>query len=247
MSNIPRDHPRYRSLIARERLVEMKNLVAKEGLIAHGRGEAFDYLLGEQTCPPAMNAIKVAAQIIKTADNPVISVNGNVVALAAKEIADLSKTCNAKVEINLFHRTSERVSGLFEIMKGVGIETLGTNTDSVIPGLSSERAKCCSEGIGSADVVLVPLEDGDRCQALVDMGKTVIAIDLNPLSRTAQTAHITIVDELTRCLPLLTSCIGNSKEVNNYKETNNTCIASTYNTMVHYEEVCAYYTYNKVK
>ena len=221
MSKIPQDHPRYRSLMARKRLVDLKDLVAKEGLIAHGRGEAFDYLLGEQTCPPAMNAIKAAARIIKVADSPVISVNGNVVALAAKEVADFSKMCNAKVEINLFHRTPERISGLFEIMKGVGIEALGVNTDSIIPGLSSKRAKCCSEGIGSADVVLVPLEDGDRCQALVDMGKTVITIDLNPLSRTSQTAHITIVDELTRCLPLLTDCIINSKEINNYNNKDN--------------------------
>jgi 4-phosphopantoate--beta-alanine ligase len=53
----------------------------------------------------------------------------------------------------------------------------------------------------SADVILVPLEDGDRCEALVGMGKTVIAIDLNPLSRTARKATLTIVDELTRALP----------------------------------------------
>ena len=31
-----------------------------------------------------------------------------------------------------------------------------------------------------ADTVLVPLEDGDRTEALVKMGKTVVAIDLNP-------------------------------------------------------------------
>jgi len=221
MSNIPRDHPRYRSLMARKRLVEMMDLVAKEGLIAHGRGEAFDYLLGEQTCPPAMNAIKAAAQKIKAADNPVISVNGNVVALAAEEIANLSKISNAKVEINLFHRTSERVSGLFEIMKGVGVEALGVNVNDTIPGLSSERAKCCSEGIGSADVVIVPLEDGDRCQALVDMGKTVITIDLNPLSRTSQTAHITIVDELTRCLPLLIDAFHEEEDVDNFDNKEN--------------------------
>ena len=32
------------------------------------------------------------------------------------------------------------------------------------------------------------------------MGKTVIVIDLNPLSRSAQRGTITIVDELSRCL-----------------------------------------------
>ena len=221
MSNIPLDHPRYHSLMARKRLVELKDLVAKEGLIAHGRGEAFDYLLGEATCPPALVAVKAAAQAIREAKAPVISVNGNVVALAAEEVANLSKMSNAKVEINLFHRTSERVSGLFEIMKGVGIEALGVNVDDSIPGLSSERAKCCSEGIGSADVVIVPLEDGDRCQALVNMGKTVITIDLNPLSRTSQTAHITIVDELTRCLPLLIDAIRDGADVDDFNNKEN--------------------------
>jgi 4-phosphopantoate--beta-alanine ligase len=53
----------------------------------------------------------------------------------------------------------------------------------------------------AADVVLVPLEDGDRCEVLVGMGKKVIAIDLNPLSRTAKTATLTVVDEVTRALP----------------------------------------------
>jgi 4-phosphopantoate--beta-alanine ligase len=33
------------------------------------------------------------------------------------------------------------------------------------------------------------------------MNKTVIAIDLNPLSRTAKTANITIVDNVTRAIP----------------------------------------------
>ena len=61
----------------------------------------------------------------------------------------------------------------------------------------------------AADVILVPLEDGDRCEALVKMGKTVIAIDLNPLSRTARTATLTIVDELTRALPNITSACTN--------------------------------------
>lgn len=57
-----------------------------------------------------------------------------------------------------------------------------------------------SDGIYNADVVLVPLEDGDRCQALVDMGKSVITIDLNPLSRTSRTANVTIVDNVVRAM-----------------------------------------------
>ena len=225
----PKDHPRYKSLLAREKLVDASEFVAKQGLIAHGRGEAFDYLLGEQTCLPALSAIKAAASALIEAKNPVISVNGNVVALAAREVARLSEISGAKVEVNLFHRTPDRVAGLTKMMKKVGIDALGANADDKIPGLSSERAKCCSEGIGSADVILVPLEDGDRCEALVKMGKKVITIDLNPLSRTAQTAHITIVDELTRCLPLLSDFV---KEKNGLDSFNNKqCLTDVLNYM----------------
>lgn len=225
----PKDHPRYKSLLAREKLVDASEFVAKQGFIAHGRGEAFDYLLGEQTCLPALSAIKAAASALIEAKNPVISVNGNVVALAAREVARLSEISRAKVEVNLFHRTPERVKGLTEMMKKVGIDALGENADDKIPGLSSERAKCCSDGIGSADVVLVPLEDGDRCEALVKMGKKVITIDLNPLSRTAQTAHITIVDELTRCLPLLSDFVKEKKGLDSFD--NKQCLSDVLNYM----------------
>ena len=225
----PKDHPRYKSLLAREKLVDASEFVAKQGLIAHGRGEAFDYLLGEQTCLPALSAIKAAASALIEAKNPVISVNGNVVALAAREVARLSEISGAKVEVNLFHRTPERVAGLTKMMKKVGIDALGANADDKIPGLSSERAKCCSDGIGSADVVLVPLEDGDRCEALVKMGKKVITIDLNPLSRTAQTAHITIVDELTRCLPLLSDFVKEKNGIGSFN--NKQCLTDVLNYM----------------
>jgi len=225
----PKDHPRYKSLLAREKLVDASEFVAKQGLIAHGRGEAFDYLLGEQTCLPALSAIKAAASALIEAKNPVISVNGNVVALAAREVARLSEISGAKVEVNLFHRTPERVAGLTKMMKKVGIDALGANADDKIPGLSSERAKCCSDGIGSADVVLVPLEDGDRCEALVKMGKKVITIDLNPLSRTAQTAHITIVDELTRCLPLLSDFVKEKNSIDSFD--NKQCLTDVLNYM----------------
>ncbi|MGQ0638386.1 MAG: phosphopantothenate/pantothenate synthetase family protein, partial [Nitrososphaerota archaeon] len=52
-------------------------------------------------------------------------------------------------------------------------------------------------------VVLVPLEDGDRTIALKKFGKKVITFDLNPLSRTAQTADITIVDNVIRGMKIL--------------------------------------------
>jgi hypothetical protein len=52
---VPGSHPRHESLQAREALVEgvEDGYVAQQGLIAHGRGEAFDYLVGEETSPPA--------------------------------------------------------------------------------------------------------------------------------------------------------------------------------------------------
>ena len=60
--NIPLSLPRYLSLQIRDKLVNGfdNDLVAKEGLLAHGRGEAFDYLIGEKTTKPAKDAIKAA-------------------------------------------------------------------------------------------------------------------------------------------------------------------------------------------
>lgn len=204
MKKIPRNHPRYRSLVTRELISEAmkKGIVHETGLIAHGRGEAFDYLLGETTIPPADDAEKVAAAAVVCATNPVISINGNVAALAADECISLAKHVSAKLEINLFHHSPIRIKKIAHLLRKKGVKTLyGLSPDARIPGLDSDRAYCSKEGIFTADVVLVPLEDGDRCQALQRMGKTVIAIDLNPLSRTAQAATITIVDNVVRAVP----------------------------------------------
>jgi len=204
MSNIPKSHPRYQSLITREQISKAlkDGIVHETGLIAHGRGEAFDYLLGETTIPQAEIAEKTAAAALLCARNPVISINGNVAALAADACISLGKSIPATLEINLFHRTSTRVKKIASSLKKKGVKTLfGVHPDARIPGLDSDRALCQKQGIFISDVVLVPLEDGDRCQALQKMGKTVIAIDLNPLSRTAQSATITIVDNVTRAVP----------------------------------------------
>ena len=224
MGRIPEDHPRHQSLITREKLIAAGELVASAGLIAHGRGEAFDYLLGERTTGPAHRAINAAAGLLCNAKRPVISANGNTIALAAPAIAELAAVVPAQVEVNLFHRSPMRVAGLAAILREAGIEPLGEKPDFRIPGLASERAKCCRTGIGEADVVLVPLEDGDRCQALVNLGKQVITIDLNPLSRTARTAHITIVDELTRCLPLLVTAASRKPPAKNEFDNENNLI-----------------------
>jgi 4-phosphopantoate---beta-alanine ligase len=204
MKKIPMSHPRYASLMTREKISEAlrQGIVHETGLIAHGRGEAFDYLLGETTIPPADFAEKVAAATLLCARNPVISMNGNVTALAADECISLAGSIPAKLEVNLFHRTPERMRKIATFLRKKGVETLyGLTPEARIPGLDSDRAFCDKNGIFTADVVLIPLEDGDRCEALQRMGKTIIAIDLNPLSRTARAASITIIDNVSRALP----------------------------------------------
>jgi 4-phosphopantoate--beta-alanine ligase len=197
-------------LTTRDKLVEgwENGLVATQGLIAHGRGEAFDYLIGERTTDEAEDAIRAAAWMLSQSQQPVISVNGNVGALSAGDIKNLSDVLSCRVEVNIFHRTGQRMKNLVKHLEKTGIkDVLGLSPDARIPGLDHARSMCCMEGIFTSDVVLVPLEDGDRCQALRGMGKKVITIDLNPLSRTSKTADITIVDNLTRALPELTRMI----------------------------------------
>jgi len=204
MKKIPKSHPRYISLVTREKISDgvKQGLVHETGLIAHGRGEAFDYLIGEKTIPIADVAEKTAAAALLLSKNPVISVNGNVVVLVSKEIISLSDSIPAKLEVNLFHRTDERMKKLRgKLIKQGAKKVYGNNANAKIPNLDHNRGICDKEGIYSSDVVLVPLEDGDRCKALRNMKKTVIAIDLNPLSRTSKSANITIVDNVTRAIP----------------------------------------------
>ena len=204
MSKIPKSHPRYNSLMTREKIKNaMKSgIVHETGLIAHGRGEAFDYLIGESTIPPAENAEKAAAACLLLAKNPVISLNGNVVSLSAKNCISLAQEIPAKLEVNLFHRSECRIKKIIHELKKSGAEkVLGANPDAKIPGLDHNRGLCEKKGIYSADVILVPLEDGDRCNALREMGKKVIVVDLNPISRSSKNAYITIVDNLTRSIP----------------------------------------------
>jgi 4-phosphopantoate---beta-alanine ligase len=204
MADVPKSHPRYESLMTRARVEEgvKAGLVATQGLIAHGRGEAFDYLLGETTIPPADEAARAAAAFLLGAKNAVLSVNGNTAVLVADELASLQRTLGCKMEVNLFHRTEERVKRLVAHLEAHGCtNVLGAGAQPTIPGLDHERGRSTLEGIYSADVVLVPLEDGDRCQALRSMGKTVVVVDLNPLSRTAKSASVSITDNVRRAVP----------------------------------------------
>ena len=221
MTVIPKSHPRLNSLLIREKLVNGfdNNLVAKEGLLAHGRGEAFDYLIGEKTSKSAKEAIKAAAIMLKNAENSVISVNGNFAALCPKEIVQLAKNTDSKIEVNLFYSTEKRKKAITENLKKSGSkEIFGLNKKSSVKlsGIDSARRIVDKNGIFSADVVLVPLEDGDRTIALKKAKKKIITFDLNPLSRTAQTSDITIVDNVIRAMKLLVkeskkSIRGNSK------------------------------------
>ncbi|MEM3708407.1 MAG: phosphopantothenate/pantothenate synthetase [Nitrososphaerales archaeon] len=205
---IPPDHPRANSLRIREKLVMNYKLgiVVPQGLIAHGRGEAFDYILGERTIKPAFKAITAAGAAMLLAKYPVISVNGNSSALAAKDLVKLANITKSKIEVNLFYRSFEREIAIKKVLTEAGAKEVfgvGDQASARIPELSSERRKVDVRGIYSADLVLLSLEDGDRTEALRKMGKKVIAIELNPFSRTAQYASITIVDNIVRAVPLL--------------------------------------------
>ena len=186
-----------------------EGLVTPTGLISHGRGEAYDYLMGEKSIPPALEAERVAAAYLLRAKNPVVCINGNAAALDPDNLIALAKAIPAKMEVNLFHRTPERMEGLISYLesKGAG-EVLGRDPDCRIEGLNHDRALCTKEGIFDSDVIVVPIEDGDRAEALVSMGKVVISIDLNPLSRTSCKATVPISDEMTRALENIIRFIG---------------------------------------
>jgi 4-phosphopantoate---beta-alanine ligase len=208
VGEIPEDHPRYQSLLTRHRIEDgvERGVTSKQGLIAEGRGEAFDYLLGEETIPSADDAERVAAAQLLLAEHAVLSVNGNVAALVPNEIVALAEVTGADIEVNLFNRTDERMGAIVDHLREHGAEEVkGLDADARIPGLEHERGKVDEDGIYVADVILVPLEDGDRAEALAAMGKTEIVIDLNPLSRSPRTAAIPIVDNIVRAVPNVTA------------------------------------------
>ena len=165
-------------------------------------------LLGRKTTKSAKNAIKAAASMLNQAQKSVISVNGNFAALCPKEIIQLAKITDSKIEVNLFYSSEKRKKAISKILRKFGAkEILGMDKkqSTKLKGIDSARRIVDKSGIFSADVVLVPLEDGDRTIALKKAKKRIITFDLNPLSRTAQTADVTIVDNVTRAMKLLVS------------------------------------------
>lgn len=205
---IPKNHPRYESLLLRDKVKKAfkEGYLADSGMIAHGRGETFDYLIGEKTTEYAKNAMEVGVALLILAKNPVLSVNGNTTALVIDEIIELANILDCKIEINLFYRTEERVDIITDLFKKRGWEKiLGTNYDDLvyINEITNPRATASREGIYMSDVVLVPLEDGDRAEILKSAGKKIITIDLNPLSRTSKMSNVSIVDNLVRVIPYM--------------------------------------------
>jgi 4-phosphopantoate--beta-alanine ligase len=212
-TDVPESHPRYESLVTRHRIeagVE-QGITSRQGLIAQGRGEAFDYLLGEETIPSADEAARATAAQLLLADHPVVSVNGNVAALVPAAVVDLAASTAAEVEINLFNRTDERVRAIADHLREHGAANVrGVAGDATVPGLDHDRGTVDAGGIDDADVVVVALEDGDRTEALTDAGKTVVVVDLNPLSRSARAATIPVVDNVVRAVPNVT---GHAREL----------------------------------
>ncbi len=138
-------------------------------------------------------------------------------ALVPEGLVRLAEETNAKLEVNLFYRDERREKVIAEVLyKANAKEVLGVGEDAstVIPELFSQRRRVSPKGIYIADVVLLGLEDGDRTEALVKMGKKVIAIDINPLSRTSRTATITIVDNIIRAIPRLVEKVKEFKSKN---------------------------------
>lgn len=203
---IPQTHPRASSLIIREKLVNgfRNGIVVPQGLIAHGRGEAFDYLLGEKTTKYAYEAEKAAVCLLLLSNNSIISVNGNTTVLCAKDLVTLSNVTKSRIEVNLFHKSRARTNAIASILRNEdAFDVLGLDNKSktVIKRVSSNRKYVDKDGIMNSDTIFLALEDGDRTESLVRMGKKVISVDLNPLSRTAIASNITIIDNIVRAIP----------------------------------------------
>ncbi|MEF8838193.1 MAG: phosphopantothenate/pantothenate synthetase [Haloarculaceae archaeon] len=209
--DVPESHPRYDSLLTRHRIeagVE-KGITSTAGLVAQGRGEAFDYLLSEETIPSADAAERAAAAHLLLAEHPVISVNGNVAAMTPEGVGDLAAATGADIEVNLFGRTEERMRAIVDHLAAHGVTGVkGHPADAPKPRLEHQPATQDPDQKNDADVVLVPLEDGDRAEALGEMGKTEIVVDLNPLSRSAEAAAVPVIDNLIRAIPNITEHAG---------------------------------------
>jgi len=214
---IPKNHPRFESLRTRECIIDgmHQKIVAEAGLIAHGRGEAFDYILGEKTPEFALRQEIFAVVTMLVSQHPVISVNGNVAALCPKEIVNLSEALEAPLEINLFYRTEERETAIKEVLTKAGAESIlgiDPSYQNTITEISHLRRIVDTRGIASSDCVFVPLEDGDRTIALRKLKKDIVTVDLNPISRTSLTSTVSITNNIIRAVIEMTEFANEFKD-----------------------------------
>jgi len=95
--DVPESHPRYESLLTRHRIEAGvdRGITSRQGLIAQGRGEAYDYLLGEETIDSADRAERVAAAYLLSAEHAVVSVNGNAAAPVPGELVEPAEVTGA--------------------------------------------------------------------------------------------------------------------------------------------------------
>ena len=159
---IPSSHPRAESLRIREILKKGfdEGIVIAQGLIAQGRGETFDYLIGEKTTPVAISSIKAAAAYLLIAKRPVISVNGNIAVLSPKEIVELANSIGGKIEVNLFHRSAKRellIKKRLLINGAKDVLGVGNSASATTPGTVTKKMQVFDAS--GASLGYVPIYD----------------------------------------------------------------------------------------
>jgi len=74
--------------------------------------------------------------MLLVAERPALSVNGNVAALVPGEMVELASILRAPLEVNLFHRSEERVKRIADLLRELGAtQVLGERPDAIVPGL----------------------------------------------------------------------------------------------------------------
>ncbi|VUT24061.1 MAG: 4-phosphopantoate--beta-alanine ligase [Candidatus Methanolliviera sp. GoM_asphalt] len=122
MTKIPKSHPRYSSLITREKLIEAyeEGILDEGALIEFGREEAVDYLIGERTIEEAYRSTKVAVSYILLSKNPMIVLDGVCLALSANKIKKICRSLGLSVYLG--EDLSEVRERLIGRLKAEGIE-----------------------------------------------------------------------------------------------------------------------------
>ena len=91
-----------------------------------------------------------------------LSVNGNVAALASDAMLRLAAFLSCPLEVNIFYRTPERMEAILSFLderksrSRLDVEVLGHAPDATIPGLKGAAARCHKDGILASDVDSCP-------------------------------------------------------------------------------------------